>query len=216
MEEKDKFFRLRHEMVHYQIINRNIKDNNVIRAMEKIPRHLFVDEVYQNEAYSDYPVPIGSGQTISQPYIVALMTQELSLLKSDKVLEIGTGSGYQTAILAEIANEVFTVEKLPELMEKAKKVLLMLNYKNIYFRNSDGYNGWPEKSPFDKIIVTAAPGYIPDSFINQLKDTGIMVIPVGLTGFNQKLFKITKLKNKILKDEICDVAFVPLIKEKNK
>ncbi len=212
MEEKDKFFRLRQEMVRYQIINRNIKDENVIRAMREVPRQLFVDEVYQNEAYSDYPIPIGSGQTISQPYIVALMTQELSLSKSDKVLEIGTGSGYQTAILAEIVNKVFTVEKLPELIEKAKKVLLKLNYKNIYFGNYNGYNGWIEKSPFDKIIVTAAPEYIPDSLINQLKDTGIMIIPVGLTGFNQKLFKITKQKNKILKEEICDVAFVPLIK----
>jgi protein-L-isoaspartate(D-aspartate) O-methyltransferase len=213
-EEKDnKFLKLRLDMVNNQIIKRNIKDKNVISAMQKVPRHLFVEEAYQYEAYSDYPIPIGYGQTISQPFIVALMTQELSLSKDDKVLEIGTGSGYQTAILAEIANEIYTIEKLTELFKKAKKILIQLGYKNIYFKNSNGYEGWPDEAPFDKIIVTAAPQYVPDALITQLKNNGIMVIPVGDTIFNQKLLKIKKKDNNILKEIICDVSFVPMVKQ---
>lgn len=215
MEKNEKFAGLRHKMVYFQLIGRDIKDTNVIEAMEKIPRHLFVEENYQSEAYSDYPLPIGMGQTISQPYIVALMTQALCLRKEDSVLEIGTGSGYQTAVLAEIAKEVFTVEKINSLIIKAEKVLASLNYVNIHFKNSDGYDGWFEKSPFDKIIVTAAPNDIPDSLTRQLKNEGIMLIPIGLAGRTQTLYKVTKTGNKVIKKEICGVAFVPLIKEEN-
>jgi protein-L-isoaspartate(D-aspartate) O-methyltransferase len=213
MEENKKFIELRHNMVVSQLINRNIKDTNVLDAMEKIPRHLFVDKNYSNEAYSDYPLPIIMGQTISQPYIVALMTQELELTNKDKILEIGTGSGYQTAILAEIAKEVFTVETINELLIKAQNVLESLDYKNIYFKNSDGYKGWLEEAPFDKIIVTAAPKEIPDLLTGQLKNKGIMLIPIGFPGQTQSLFKVTKFGNDIIKEEICGVAFVPLIKK---
>lgn len=214
MEENKKFIDLRHRMIVSQLIDRNIKDANVLDVMEKIPRHLFVDKNYQNEAYSDYPLPIIMGQTISQPYIVALMTQELGLTRQDKVLEIGTGSGYQTAILAEIAKEVFTVETINELLIKAQNVLESLDYKNIHFKNSDGYNGWLEEAPFDKIIVTAAPKEIPDSLTGQLKNKGVMLIPIGFPGQTQILFKVTKSGNDVIKEVICSVAFVPLIKEK--
>ena len=214
MEENKKFIILRHEMVVTQLINRDIKNGNVLNAMKKIARHLFVDKNYQNEAYSDYPLPIIMGQTISQPYIVALMTQELELKSTDKVLEIGTGSGYQTAVLAEIANEVFTIETINELLIKAENILESLDYKNIHFKNSDGYKGWPEEAPFDKIIVTAAPKEIPDLLTDQLKNKGIMLIPIGLPGRTQSLIKIMKSDNHLVKEEICSVAFVPLIKEK--
>ncbi|MHB1376742.1 MAG: protein-L-isoaspartate(D-aspartate) O-methyltransferase [Candidatus Humimicrobiaceae bacterium] len=214
MEENKKFIISRHEMVVTQLINRDIKDGNVLNAMKKIARHLFVDKNYQNEAYSDYPLPIIMGQTISQPYIVALMTQELELKSTDKVLEIGTGSGYQTAVLAEIADEVFTIETINELLIKAENILESLDYKNIHFKNSDGYKGWSEEAPFDKIIVTAAPKEIPDLLTDQLKNKGIMLIPIGLPGRTQSLIKIIKSDNHLVKEEICSVAFVPLIKEK--
>lgn len=214
MEENKKFIELRHDMVVSQLIDRNIKDVNVLDVMRKIPRHLFVDKNYQYEAYSDYPLPINMGQTISQPYIVALMTQELELTHKDKVLEIGTGSGYQTAVLAEIVKEVFSVETINELLIKAENILKSLEYKNIHFKNCDGYNGWLEEAPFDKIIVTAAPKEIPDLLIRQLKSKGIMLIPIGFPGQTQSLFKVIKSGNDIIKEEICSVAFVPLIKEK--
>ncbi|MCE5330375.1 protein-L-isoaspartate(D-aspartate) O-methyltransferase [bacterium] len=213
MKINNKFQVLRNNMVQSQIIARNITDINVIKAMQKVPRHLFVDENYYNDAYSDYPLPIGFSQTISQPYIVALMTEELDLKKEDVVLEIGTGSGYQTAILAEIAKEVFTVEKINGLFKRAESILMNLNYKNIFFKNSDGYNGWVEKAPFDKIIVTAAPEDIPESLLDQLKDSGIMIIPLGTCGLSQSLFKVKKAGKKILKEEICGVSFVPLVKD---
>ena len=216
MEENEKLCGLRHNMVVSQLIARNIKDNVVLDVMKKIPRHLFIDKNYQNEAYSDYPLPIIMGQTISQPYIVALMTQELELKSTDKVLEIGTGSGYQTAILAEIAKDVFTVETINELLIKAEIVLESLEYKNIHFKNSDGYNGWLEEAPFDRIIVTAAPKEIPNSLVDQLKNKGIMLIPIGTPGQTQRLFKIIKSDNHFVKEEICSVAFVPLIKKESK
>jgi len=211
--ENDKYSILRNSMVQSQIIARDITDVNVLTAMKKIPRHLFVDENYFNDAYSDFPLPIGFGQTISQPYIVALMTEELELKKEDRVLEIGTGSGYQTAVLAEIAKEVFTVEKIQGLAERAEKILNTLHYKNIYFKNSDGYNGWIEKSPFDKIIITAAPKDIPESLLKQLKDGGIMIIPMGSAGWSQSLYKVKKNGKKIIKKEVCGVSFVPMVKD---
>ncbi|MCL6088217.1 MAG: protein-L-isoaspartate(D-aspartate) O-methyltransferase [Actinobacteria bacterium] len=200
-------------MLNTQIIARNITDNNVITAMKKIPRHLFVETNYLKEAYSDYPLPIGFGQTISQPYIVALMTQELELTKDDKVLEIGTGSGYQTAVLAEITRQVFTIEKITGLIKRAEKILNGLNYKNIHFSNSNGYDGWIEEAPFDKIIVTAAPKEIPKPLLEQLTDGGIMVIPLGFSGWSQTLYKIKKDGKKIIRQEICGVSFVPMVKE---
>lgn len=213
MKEYNKFNILREGMVKSQILARNITDDNVINAMKKVPRHLFVNENYYDDAYLDHPLPIGSGQTISQPYIVALMTEELELKKEDIVLEIGTGSGYQTAILAEIVKEVFTVEKIYDLSKNAEKILGKLNYKNIHFKNSDGYKGWVDKAPFDKIIVTAAPKYIPKPLIDQLKDNGLMIIPLGDCGLSQSLFKVKKVGEKIIKKEICGVSFVPLVKD---
>jgi len=214
MEENKRFSYLRHNMVVSQLLNRNIKDTNVLSAMEKIPRHLFIDKNYNNEAYSDHPLPIIMGQTISQPYIVALMTQELEITRNDKILEIGTGSGYQTAVLAEIAKEVYTVETIKELLENAQNVLESLGYINIYFKNSDGYNGWLEKAPFDKIIVTAAPKEIPELLTSQLKNKGIMLIPIGLPSQTQILYKVTKSGSSLIKEEVASVAFVPLIKDK--
>jgi len=213
MDENEKLINLRNNMVNTQIIARNISDHNVVNAMKKIPRHLFVDANYINEAYSDYPLPIGFGQTISQPYIVALMTEELELVKTDKVLEIGTGSGYQTAVLAEIAREVFTVEKITGLIKKAEKTLNSLNYKNIHFSNSNGYDGWVEEAPFDKIIVTAAPKEVPKSLLDQLKNGGIMIIPIGFSGWSQTLYKIKKDGKNIIRQEICGVSFVPMVKD---
>jgi len=216
MEKNKEFAYLRHNMVVSQLLNRNIKDTNVLDAMGKIPRHLFVDKNYRDEAYSDHPLPIIMGQTISQPYIVALMTQELEIANHEKILEIGTGSGYQTAILADIAKEVYTVETIKELFEGAQKVLKNLGYQNIYFKNSDGYNGWLEKAPFDKIIVTAAPLEIPELLTSQLKEQGIMLIPIGFPSQTQILYKVTKSGSRIIKEEVANVAFVPLIKDKIK
>lgn len=216
MEKNKEFAYLRHNMVVSQLLNRNIKDTNVLDAMGKIPRHLFVDKNYRDEAYSDYPIPIIMGQTISQPYIVALMTQELEISNNEKILEIGTGSGYQTAILAELAKEVYTVETIKELFEGAQNVLKNLEYQNIHFKNSDGYNGWLEEAPFDKIIVTAAPMEIPELLTSQLKEKGIMLIPIGFPSQTQILYKVTKYGSRIIKEEVANVAFVPLIKDKIK
>jgi len=195
-------------MIQNQIISRGIKDKKVLDAFKKVPRDIFVDEAYRNSAYEDRPLPIGSGQTISQPYIVALMTESLELTGNEKVLEIGTGSGYQVAILAELTKEVYTVEIITPLYEKNKK--LLKKYKNIKMSNHDGYLGWEEHAPYDRIIVTAAPDHIPQPFIEQLKDGGIMIIPVGLSSWGQTLYKVIKQGKNIKKIVLCDVAFVPL------
>jgi len=206
-----KYQSLRENMIQDQIISRGIKDKKVLDALRKVPRHIFVDESYKNSAYDDRPLPIGHGQTISQPYIVALMTESLALSGNEKVLEIGTGSGYQVAILAEISREVYTVEIVTSLYQKNKK--LLKKYKNIKVSNHDGYLGWEKYSPYDRIIVTAAPDHIPQQFIEQLKDGGIMVIPVGPSSWNQILYKVIKKGSKIKKIHICDVAFVPLTRK---
>lgn len=206
-----KYQSLRENMIQNQIISRGIKDKKVLDALRKVPRHIFVDESYKNSAYDDRPLPIGHGQTISQPYIVALMTESLALSGNEKVLEIGTGSGYQVAILAEISREVYTVEIVTSLYQKNKK--LLKKYKNIKVSNHDGYLGWEKYSPYDRIIVTAAPDHIPQQFIEQLKDSGIMVIPVGPSSWNQILYKVIKKGSKIKKIHICDVAFVPLTRK---
>ncbi len=187
-----------------------IKDNKVITAMEKIPRHEFVPTEERPYAYENIPLNIGYGQTISQPYIVALMTQLLELKPDDKVLEIGTGSGYQTAILAEIVHEVFTIETLEPLASTAKDTLAKLGYKNINFKVADGYLGWEEKSPFNAIIVTAAAKEIPVPLKNQLAEGGRMVIPIGLPGEVQVLWKITKKDDSFIKENKGYVRFVPL------
>ena len=174
------------------IRRRGIKDERVLNAMLKVPRHLFVPADLVDRAYDDSPLPIGKGQTISQPYIVALMTEALGLDENSKVLEIGTGSGYQAAILAEIAKEVYTVERIPELAERAQKILRALGYNNVYFKIGDGTEGWPEFAPYDAIIVTAASPKVPEPLIEQLKVGGVLVIPVG-SELTQELLKITKL-----------------------
>jgi len=207
----DKYETMRTAMVEEQIIARDIKDEKVINAMLKVPRHLFVDESQWDSAYNDYPLPIGMGQTISQPYIVAIMTESLKLTGKEKVLEIGTGSGYQAAILAVIVEQVYTVEIIPVLYERAKKPLA--EYTNVKLSNHDGYYGWKEFAPFDRIIVTAAPDHIPQPLIEQLKDGGIMVIPVGPPGWNQVLWKVVKENDDVKTMKIIDVSFVPLTGE---
>ncbi|MFN4131462.1 MAG: protein-L-isoaspartate(D-aspartate) O-methyltransferase [Caldimicrobium sp.] len=198
-------------MVESQIKNRGIIDEKVLKAMLKVPRHLFVDPALRDQAYGDYPLPIGEGQTISQPYIVALMTEALDLKGNERVLEIGTGSGYQTAILAEIALWVYTIEKYPTLQERAKKILIQeLGYKNITFKIGDGTLGWKEASPFDAIIVTAASPQIPPPLIEQLGEGGRIVIPVG-DEFSQMLIKGIKKGGKLQTKTSEPVRFVKLI-----
>lgn len=203
---------LREEMVNSQIIARGIKDEQTIEAMRNLERHLFVPENMRSEAYNDYPLPIGQGQTISQPYIVALMTELLALKGGEKVLEIGTGSGYQTAILAKLAKEVHTIERIKELSETAKKRLNLLGYKNIHFFSVDGTKGLPEYAPYQGIIVTAAAQEVPSSYFEQLDEKGRLVIPIG-ERYSQVLVLIEKKKGEIIHTEICGCTFVPLIGE---
>jgi len=202
---------LRKNMVEQQLIGRgDITDKKVLEAFLKVPRHKFVSEKDQPSAYSDFPLPIGSAQTISQPYMVALMTQCLKLKGKEKVLEIGTGSGYQAAILAEIAKEVYTVERFAELSTKAEKILNELGYKNISFKAGDGTLGWNENAPFDGIIVTAGAPFAPRLLFEQLKDGGRLVIPIG-QNLSQVLTVYTKTGNQIESEQICGCMFVPLV-----
>jgi len=209
--EKVDLYRLaRERMVETQIKARGIKDERVLKAMLKVPRHLFVDEALRDQAYGDFPLPIGEGQTISQPYIVALMTEALELKRNERVLEIGTGSGYQTAILAELALWVYTIERFPTLLERAKKVLKELGYKNISFKLDDGTLGWKEAAPFDAIIVTAASPDIPPPLVEQLAEGGRMVIPIG-DEFSQTLIKGVKKGGKLHTKALEPVRFVKLV-----
>lgn len=196
-------------MVNVQLEARGIKDERVLEAMGKIPRHRFIPENMQAYSYNDEPLPIGEGQTISQPYIVAYMTEALSLKKTDRVLEVGTGSGYQSAILAELASEVYSVELNRDLSRQAKEILKELGYANVHLKVGDGTYGWIEKAPFDAIMVTAAPDRVPRSLEEQLKVGGRMIIPVGST--LQELVLITRGKNKFKKKKLLPVRFVPLI-----
>lgn len=204
----------RDSMVKNQIESRGVKDSLVLKAMRKVPRHLFVSKAYQEEAYADEPLPIGEGQTISQPYIVALMTELLSLKGGEKVLEIGTGSGYQAAVLAEMAKEVYSIEIICPLAERAESTLKELGYRNITIKCADGYQGWKEHSPFDGIVVTAAPDHIPQPLIDQLKTGGRLVIPVG--ELFQELTLVTKTEKGIKKENVIPVRFVPMTGEAEK
>jgi len=210
MEKVDIYRLARERMVETQIKARGIKDERVLKAMLKVPRHLFVDEALRDQAYGDFPLPIGEGQTISQPYIVALMTEALELKGNERVLEIGTGSGYQTAILAELVLWVYTIERFPTLLERAKKVLKELGYKNISFKLDDGTLGWKEASPFDAIIVTAASPDIPPPLVEQLTEGGRIVIPVG-DEFSQTLIKGVKRGGKLNTKALEPVRFVKLV-----
>ena len=210
----DVYSMLRRKMVKDQLQYRGITDTRVLRAMNKVPRERFTTGEYLDESYNDNPLPIGNGQTISQPYIVALMTECLELKGNEKVLEIGTGSGYQTAVLAEIAREVFSVEIIESLYKRA--IMSLSDYKNVNLLLSDGYAGWPKHSPYDSIIVTAAPDHIPGELLKQLAEDGIMIIPVGPSVWNQTLYKIKKTEGNINKDRVCEVAFVPLVKQPGK
>ncbi len=200
-------------MVETQIRRRGVTDRDVLAALERVPRHEFVPEQYRDQAYGDHPLPIGYGQTISQPYIVALMTELLQLKNTDRVLEIGTGSGYQAAILAEIVAEVYTVEIIEALAIEARERLKRLGYHNVHVRHGDGYYGWEEHAPYDAIIVTAAPDHIPQPLVQQLKDGARMVIPVGPPGSHQTLWLVTKEKGTITKRSVTGVLFVPLTGE---
>ena len=200
----------RKAMVDTQIKSRGIKDVLVLKAMEKVRRHVFVPENMLKYAYNDEPLPIGKGQTISQPYIVAYMTEVLQLTREEKVLEVGTGSGYQAAVLAEIAREVFTVEIIDDLSKNAQKVLQAEGYTNIHFRVGDGAYGWQEKAPYDAIVVTAAPPEIPEALQNQLKLGGRMIVPVG-DAF-QELVLIVRERRRFRKKKLLPVRFVPLVK----
>jgi len=197
-------------MVEEQLAPRGIKDKKVLAAFYKVEREKFMPEDFQGSAYADSPVPIGNSQTISQPYIVALMTETLSLSGKEKVLEVGTGSGYQTAILAELAAEVYSMERIRELGERAEVLLKKLGYQNIKIKIADGTLGWPEAAPFDRIIITAASNHIPQPLIEQLKEDGSIIAPLG-TDLGQ-ILTLAEKKNGILQyEEICGCAFVPLI-----
>lgn len=208
---KKDFKAMRQKMVETQIKNRGVKDERVLSAMLKVERHRFIPKAYESQAYSDQPLPIGEGQTISQPYIVALMTELLELKGEERVLEVGTGSGYQAAILAELAKEVFTIEIIEPLASSAKKLLSELGYQNIEVKAGDGYLGWPEHAPFDAIIVTCAPDHIPKPLIDQLKENGRLVLPVGT--HSQELKKIVKRSGKMEVTDVIPVIFVPMTGE---
>ena len=197
-------------MVETQLIPRGIKDRNVLEAMGRVPRHLFVDSSTISNAYSDMALPIGEGQTISQPYMVAVMTELLELNNTQKVLEIGTGSGYQAAVLAELAREVFTIERIVSLAEKAKKRFQDLSYLNIRIKADDGTLGWPEEAPFDRIIITAGSPEIPAPLIEQLSEGGILVIPVGNL-YSQQLLKYRKSGKNPIIEYHTPCVFVPLL-----
>lgn len=204
------FENLRNLMVDTQLIPRGIKDKRVLMAMRKVPRHLFLDESQWIRAYDDMALPIGEEQTISQPYMVAIMTELLELKGDEKVLEIGTGSGYQAAILSELSRYVYTIERVQSLSDRASKVLRSLGYDNVYLRVGDGTLGWPEEAPFDRIIITAACPEIPPPLIDQINEKGIIIAPVG-DRFSQVLLKARKEKDRLIEDYHTPCIFVPLI-----
>jgi protein-L-isoaspartate(D-aspartate) O-methyltransferase len=207
----DRYAGKRWEMVENQIISRGIRSSAVIRAMLNVPRHEFIPQTLRDEAYNDCPVPVGKGQTISQPYIVALMTELLNPNPGIKILEVGTGSGYQAAVLAETGCDLYTIEIVEDLARRARLILERLGYTDIKYRIGDGYQGWVEYAPFDGIIVTAAPGRIPEKLVEQLKVGGRMVIPVGEE--NQELKLIEKTESGVKEKRVTAVRFVPMTGE---
>jgi len=211
----DKYVAARNNMVKIQITDRGITNAATIKALRKVPRHLFVPKEYENDAYGDYPLPIGYSQTISQPYIVAYMTEIVRPAEKKKALEIGTGSGYQAAVLAEIVDTVYTIEIIPELASESSSRFKKLGYENIIGKSGDGYNGWPEHAPFDIIVVTAAANEIPKPLIDQLAENGRLVIPVGDPGTVQELMLLVKRNGKIEKSRLTFVRFVPFRRSKS-
>ena len=201
----------RNIMVENQLITRNVTSDIVLDAMREVPRHLFVPDIMLDHAYDDSPLPIGFGQTISQPYIVAYMTEQLEPFTGMKVLEIGTGSGYQAAVLAFLGCEVYTIELIEELTENAKQTLASLGFDNVHVKHGSGYDGWREEAPFDAIIVTAAPDFIPKALLEQLKEGGRMIIPVGNVHSVQVLKLIIKNDGEFLKKDLLHVRFVPMV-----
>ncbi len=204
------FQKERMAMVEEQLRRRGISDPRTLEAMAKVPRHLFVPVNYQPAAYDDRPLPIGEGQTISQPYMVAVMTQSLDLKGEERVLEIGTGSGYQTAILAELSQRVYTIERIPLLMERARKALQELGYSNVSYFVGDGSKGWAEERPFDGIMVTAGAPNTPESLKSQLAEGGRLVIPTG-PRYSQTLYKVTRKGSRFVEEEVTGCVFVPLV-----
>ena len=208
--EPQKYIDARQHLADHAITVQNLTDETVIHALRTVPRHRFVTPEYEDKAYNDNALPIGYGQTISQPSLVAYMTELLALEPGDKVLEIGTGSGYQAALLAELGHvEVYSIEIVPELYNRSSKLLNELGYTEIHTRQGDGYYGWPEAAPFDAIIVTAAPDHLPAPLVDQLAEGGIMVIPIGPQGFYQTLWKFIKTDSELTAYNMGGVAFVP-------
>jgi protein-L-isoaspartate(D-aspartate) O-methyltransferase len=212
----DGYTQKRQAMVEQDIKGRGVKDRKVLDTMMKVPRHLFVDESSRSMAYADHPLPIGEGQTISQPYVVALMTAALQLKPTDRVLEIGTGSGYQAAVLAEIVKEVYTIEIRKNLADRAAERLKALGYGNVQVKYADGYYGWEEHAPFDAIIITASANHIPPPLIKQLKEGGRLIVPLGSTVYYQMLTLATKKKKDLDVEQVTPVAFVPMTGEVQK
>jgi protein-L-isoaspartate(D-aspartate) O-methyltransferase len=211
---QDSFAGARATLVANGIVGMGIDDPAVIEAMGRVPRHVFVPDEYLDQAYENHPLPIGYGQTISQPYIVALMTQEAEIEPGDHVLEIGTGSGYQAAVLADVGADVYSMELIAPLAEAAAQRLADSGYANVHVRNADGYNGWPEEAPFDAIVVTAAPDHVPQPLLAQLKIGGVLVIPVGPVGGYQELWSIRRTaEEKYESLSLGGVRFVPLLRE---
>lgn len=200
----------RHAMVEEQLAGRDIRDPRVLSAMREIPRHEFVPEAQRQEAYDDRPLSIGHGQTISQPYIVAFMTEQLAAKPTDRVLEVGTGSGYQAAVLARLVAEVYSIEIVEPLAKRAAADLARLGFNNVKVKAGDGYAGWPEAAPFDAVIVTCAPDHVPEPLIAQLKENGRMIIPVGEEGGVQELYLLEKRGGAVQKKAVLPVRFVPM------
>jgi protein-L-isoaspartate(D-aspartate) O-methyltransferase len=214
--DEDRYAQKRLDMVRRQLASRDITDQKVLDAMRTVPRHLFVDPRYRSQAYADHPLPIDEGQTISQPYIVALMTQYLGLKGGEKVLEIGTGSGYQAAVLAQFTDKVYSIEIKERLAEKAAATLKSQNYKSVRVKHGDGYFGWEDVGPFDAIIVTCAANHIPPPLLNQLKEGGRLIIPLGSTLYYQTLALVTKVDGKPEVRHVLGVRFVPMTGEAQK